>query len=158
MTKSKVLLSIVMGLAILILVSSCLKEDSKIGQNSSLELRNTVPYVINGMLHFDNYSDFELYIQNLEELENDSNQVKMAYAHLGVDLTQEFLPNLTDHPVALRMEQQMSGFVSARKAEETIINNALNNGDNSVFSIVSDPFLKKCFKLPLFSSNWNQNI
>lgn len=101
-----------------------------------------LPSVINGMLHFDTYADFQAYIANLEVLESDTNQVKTAYIQLGVDLTQEFLPNLTDYPVSLRMEQQLTGFTSARKTEETIINNALNNGDDSVFSIVSDPFFK----------------
>lgn len=48
------------------------------------------------MLHFNTYADFEGYIENLEELENDTNQVIAAYTQLGVDLTQKFLPNLTD--------------------------------------------------------------
>jgi hypothetical protein len=109
--------------------------------------RNALPSVINGMLHFDTYSDFQTYIANLEALENDSNQVKTAYIQLGVDLTQEFLPNLTDYPVSLRLEQQLTGFTSARKAEETIINNALNSGDDSVFSIVSNPFFKSAMNI-----------
>lgn len=132
-------------IAIVILgIYSCAKDDVKNEHNAQFttENRSALPSVINGMLHFDTYSDFKAYIANLEEMENDSNQVTAAYIQLGVDLTQEFLPNLTDYPVSLRKEQQLSGFTSARKAEETIINNALNSGDDSVFSIVSDPFLK----------------
>jgi hypothetical protein len=97
---------------------------------------------MNGMLHFNTYADFEGYIENLEELENDTNQVITAYTQLGVDLTEEFLPNLTDYPVALRIEQQITGFTSTRKAEETVINNALNSGNDTIFTIISDPFLK----------------
>lgn len=125
-------------------IYSCSKEDTKKDENLQLptENRSALPTVINGMLHFDTYADFENYITNLEALETDTNQVKTAYDQLGVDLTQEFLPNLTDYPVALIMEQQIAGFTSARKAEETIINNALNSGDDTVFSIISDPYLK----------------
>lgn len=125
-------------------IYSCAKDDSKGEQNVqfSTENRNALPTVINGMLHFDTYLDFQAYITNLEQLQNDTNQIKTAFTELGVDLTQEFLPNLTDYPVALRKEQLIIGFTSARKAEETVINNALNNGDNSMFSIIFDPYLK----------------
>jgi hypothetical protein len=125
-------------------IYSCAKDDLK-GEQSvqfSTENRNALPTVINGMLHFDTYLDFQAYITNLEQLQNDTNQIKTAFTELGVDLTQEFLPNLTDYPVALRKEQLIIGFISARKAEETVINNALNNGDNSMFSIIFDPYLK----------------
>ena len=123
---------------------SCSKDDS--GQSNTAPVltknRSSLPSVINGMLHFDSYTDFKQYIEQIEDLEGDSSQVASAYIDLGVDITQEFLPNLTDYPVALRMEQQLFGFTSARKSEEDIINAALNSGNDSIFSIVSDPFLK----------------
>jgi hypothetical protein len=144
MNRLKFLLATFVVAVVTIGIHSCAKDEIKNEQSNhfTLENRTALPSVINGMLHSETYADFQAYITNLEELENDTNQVKTAYTQLGVDLTQEFLPNLTDYPVSLRMEQQLTGFTSARKAEETIINNALNNGDDSVFSIVSNPNFK----------------
>ncbi len=147
MSKSKSILGTLVLLLAVVFIYSCAKDDTKSDQNShfTTESRNSLSAastVINGMLHFNTYADFEGYIENLEGLENDTNQVIAAYTQLGVDLTQEFLPNLTDYPVALRIEQQITGFTSARKAEETVINNALNSGNDTIFTIISDPFLK----------------
>lgn len=144
MNRSKFLVAVIAIIVSALGIYSCNKDETKneLNDNFTTENRSALPTVINGMLHFDTYADFEMYVSNLQELENDTNQVKTAYILLGVDLTQEFLPNLTDYPVTLRKEQQLTVFISARKAEETIINNALNSGDDSVFSIVSDPFFK----------------
>jgi hypothetical protein len=143
MKNLKILIGFVIAFGLSLFIYSCAKDETKTDQSAhfSTENRNALPSVINGMLHFNTYADFQAYIANLEALESDTNQVKTAYIQLGVDLTQEFLPNLTDYPVSLRKEQQLAGFTSARKAEEANINNALNNGDDTVFSIVSDPFL-----------------
>jgi len=144
MNRLKFLTATFVVIAITLGIYSCAKDEVISDQRTffSVESRTALPSVINGMLHFDTYTDFQTYIANLEELENDTNQVQTAYIQLGVDLNQEFLPNLTDHPVALVIEQQLTGFTSARKAEETTINNALNIGVDTIFSIVSDPYFK----------------
>jgi len=149
MNRLKILLAAFVVAVLTLGLYSCAKDEVKNEQNVNFttENRSALPTVINGMLHFDAYSDFQAYITNLEELENDTNQVETAYIQLGVDLTQEFLPNLTDYPVVLMQEQQITGFTSARKVEETIINDALNSGDDSVFSIISNPFFKSAINV-----------
>lgn len=147
--KMRNIKSLVTGFAIGIMaigIISCTKDIEKIEDQSStvLDWRSDMPSasVINGMLHFETYQDFETYIENLREYETDTLKVIQAFLSLGVDLESEFLPNLTDYPIALALEQQLLGFISARKLEEDIINNALNNGDETVFTIVSRAYLK----------------
>jgi hypothetical protein len=149
MNRLKFLLATFVIAAMTLGIYSCDK-DEVITLNkgtSKLQSRTTLPTVINGMLHFDTYSEFEDYIQELQELEQDTNHVQLAYQQLGVDLSQELLPNLTFFPVSLRMEQQMPGFTSARKMEENLINAALDVGDTSVFSIISEPYLKSALNM-----------
>lgn len=102
----------------------------------------TNPTVTNGMLYFDSFSDLETFTKSLQDKESDSVQVRSAYIALGVDVNAEYLPNLTDFPVCLLKEQAIGGYTSVRKAEETVINAALNNGDDNVFSIIRDPYRK----------------
>lgn len=124
---------------------SCSKEltiDDVSQNKSDVLLRSSNQIVINGMLHFDSYKQFEQYIEELKIDENDSEQVTQAYSELGVDLSSDYLPNLTFFPVSLRQEQLIEGFTSARKLEEDIINNAFERGDDSINSIIENPFLK----------------
>lgn len=127
----------------LILITGCAKEALfELNQANSLELRSGVtPTVANGMLHFNTFGDFETFIQDLETQELDTLNLKNAYTALGIDVTADSIPNLTDHPVCLQTEQGFPGFTSARKSEEIVINAALDNGDD-IFSIVEDPYLK----------------
>lgn len=100
------------------------------------------PTVINGMLYFESFADLQAFIKSLEDKETDTLQVRSAYEALGVDVNAETLPNITDHPICLLAEQNLDGYISARKAEETVINAALDAGDGSIVSIVSDPYWK----------------
>ncbi|MDO8366322.1 MAG: hypothetical protein Q7T20_05950 [Saprospiraceae bacterium] len=74
--------------------------------------------------------------------EADTAQVRSAYTSLGINVNAEYLPNLTDYPICLLKEQAIGGYTSARKAEETVINAALDNGDDNINSIVNFPFWK----------------
>ena len=122
---------------------SCTKESQEeLVFDQALDQRSiTLPTVINDMLHFDSYADFEEFVSDLTLEEQDTNAVKTAYATLGINLAADSIPNLTDHPICLITEQNISGFNSARKVEETVINNALYNGED-VFSLIEDPYLK----------------
>ena len=132
-------------LAILLFFVSCNKEDALIkhlNSNDVIKTRSGMPGVINGMLDFSSYQDFENFINDLKVKEQDTLEIKSAFLNLGVDITQEFLPNLTFYPVALYTEQQLAGFTSARKVEENIINSTLNAGGNIATSIIDNAYLK----------------
>jgi hypothetical protein len=123
---------------------SCQKDDGKSEYtifSSKLTSRTNTPSVINGMLHFDTYSDFSTFQNNLKQLELDTNELKSAYLYFGIDLNADSIPNLTDHPVCLKTESLLQGFESLRKIEEQAINQILNSGGDT-FSIVSEPFFK----------------
>ncbi len=129
-------------------IYSCTKDyqgelhDPKSNGDNLISLRSSsLPSLINEMLHFDSYSEFENFIKELETLEQDSTNSKDAYASLGIDLNSDSIPNLTDNPICLITEQGINGFVSARSVEEKRINLALNNGED-VFSIIDAPYLK----------------
>jgi hypothetical protein len=110
---------------------------------NSFERKESNPTVTNGMLHFNSFSDLEALIQSLQDKESDSILIREAYIELGVDVNAEYLPNLTDYPICLLKEISIGGYTSARKVEELVINDALNNGDDNVNSIVMFPFWKK---------------
>lgn len=141
MNKLKILL---IGLIALTIYFGCQKDETKI-QNKEysghLNSRTNTPSVINGMLHFDTYSDFEAFQNTLKVLEQDTNELKTAYNYLGIDLSADSIPNLTDHPVCLKTEISLQGFESLRKVEEQEINQVLNTGGD-IFSIVSEPYFK----------------
>lgn len=145
--KAKVKIALAPILAFLVMFIGLLACKKEIGQefDNPLTPQNRselTPTVINGMLHFNTFEDFEAFIQSLQDKESDTVQVRNAYMALGVDVYAEYLPNLTDYPVCLLKEQSIGGYTSARKAEETVINNALNNGDDNINSIVVSPFWK----------------
>lgn len=100
------------------------------------------PTVTNGMLHFDSFADLVAFTQSLQNKEADTAMIRSAYTALGINVDAETLPNLTDHPVCLLKEQSIGSYTSARKAEETVINAALDSGDDEVNSIVLFPFWK----------------
>lgn len=136
-------------LAICILaIVSCSKESDLITDNlqnkqsTQIEARSVNQEVVNGMLYFDNYSDFEEYIDAIKIAEKDTTQITNAFEELGVDLSKELLPNLTFFPVALNQEEKIDEFTSARKIEETSINSAIEAGDESIISIIDEPYLK----------------
>lgn len=139
------------GILVLLLfltgIVSCRKEletESKTTGKTAIQDRSeeSNPTVTHGMLHFDTHGKLKEFIQALKSKEADSVQVKNAYTALGVNVNAEFLPNLTDHPVCLLKEQAIGGYTSARKAEEIIINAALNSGNDNINSIVSLPHWK----------------
>jgi hypothetical protein len=145
--KIKITLTAALGFLVALLGFFGCKKD--IGQepdnplNAAVQDRSEVaPTVTNGMLHFVSFADLEAFTKSLQDKESDSVQVRSAYIALGVDVNAEYLPNLTDYPVCLLKEQSIGGYTSARKAEETIINIALDNGDDNVNSIVIFPFWK----------------
>ena len=147
--KAKIKIAFAPILAILMMFVGLLACKKDIGQeldnpfNASAQNRTDVsPTVINGMLHFSTFGNFEAFIKSLQDKESDSLLVRNAYTALGVDVNAEFLPNLTDYPVCLLTEQSIGGYTSARKAEESVINAALNNGDDNIHSIVLSPFWK----------------
>ncbi|MEO0273388.1 MAG: hypothetical protein ABIM30_09980 [candidate division WOR-3 bacterium] len=108
-----------------------------------VQYRNeTTPTLTHGMLHFDSFADLNEFVKSLQDKEADTAQVRSAYIALGVDVNAEYLPNLTDYPICLIKEQSIGGYTSARKAEETVVNAALNNGDDNVNSIILFPYWK----------------
>jgi hypothetical protein len=125
---------------------SCKKEiepnNDGLYHTSAEDRSETTPTVTHGMLHFESFTDLEAFTQLLQDKEADTAQVRSAYVALGVDVNAEYLPNLTDYPVCLVKEQSIGGHTSARKAEETVLNAALDNGDDNVNSIVLFPFWK----------------
>lgn len=146
---NKIKITFAAALAFFIALLSLLGCKKDIGQSPDNQFNAVVhdrsethPTVINGMLHFDSFSELESFIQSLQYEESDSLLVRNAYVALGVDVNAEYLPNLTDYPLCLLKERAIGGYTSARKAEETIINTALNNGDDSVNSVIIFPFWK----------------
>ena len=131
-----------------LLIYSCTKEAAEELKPplSIAFLSSNMPYVVNDMLHFDGYDDFEKFVNDLKIQEQDTLALKTAYIELGFNLEADSLPNLTEYPICLITEQSFSGFTSARKGEEEIINSALNNGED-VFSIVDNPYLKTALNL-----------
>lgn len=100
------------------------------------------PTVTHGMLHFDSFEQLSNFTKSLQAKEEDTTLVKSAYTALGIDVNAETIPNLTDHPICLTTETTISGYTSARKSEEAVINAALNQGDDNVNSIVLFPYWK----------------
>jgi hypothetical protein len=93
------------------------------------------------MLSFSTYQDFENFVTNLKNMEQDSTTVRNAFATLGIDLNAEPTTNITDYPVCRLTENGISGFTSARRIEEDAINAVLNAGGDA-FSIIDDVYLK----------------
>ena len=100
------------------------------------------PTVTHSMLHFDSFADLSAFTQSLQDKEADTTQVRSAYTTLGINVNDETIPNLTDYPVCLLKEQAIGGYISARKAEEMVINTALDNGDDNIHSVVIFPYWK----------------
>lgn len=133
-----------------VLVISGLTGCRKDGANESLSPLNLtahsrsgdLPAVTHGMLHFNSFPQLMAFTQSLEAQEADTTLVKNAYAALGIDVTAETIPNLTDHPICLTTEIAIGGYTSARKAEENAINTALDQGDSTIHSIVLFPYWK----------------
>jgi len=145
--KTKITFSVTLGAFVALIIFFGCKKD--IGQEPDNQFNATVyersetdPTVTNGMLCFGSFAELDAFTKSLQDKDSDSEQVRNAYVALGVDVNAEYLPNLTDYPVSLIKEQAIGGYTSARKAEETVINAALNSGDDNVFSIISDPFKK----------------
>jgi hypothetical protein len=131
-----------------VFVVSCAKNDEttliSTAKNNTLTATSregqVAPHVENGMLSFNSYSDANIFVADLKEKEQNQELVIAAYAQLGIDAHAEEIPNVTDNPVCLTTEMNL-GHVSARKMEETSINEKLNAGID-VFSIVHDPYWK----------------
>ncbi len=125
-------------------LTSCKKEleQNQDGLTIAQDRSEVTPTITHGMLHFNSFADLTSFTQSLQNKEADTAQVRSAYLALGVDVNAEYLPNLTDYPICLLKEQAIGGYTSARKAEEIIINAALDNGDDNINSIVVFPFWK----------------
>jgi len=142
--------TILAGLTLLLAASlmQCKKDaiqEQATGGNSTgllLERTETDPTVVNGMPCFLSFDAFTSFITALKDREATDSLIRIEYTALGVDMTAETVPSLTDNPACLRKELSIGGYTSARKAEETVINTALNNGDDNIFSIVRDPYIK----------------
>jgi hypothetical protein len=102
----------------------------------------TNPTVTHEMLTFTSFEELASFTTALQDKEQDTTEVKNAYATLGININADTIPNLTDHPVCLVMENAIGGYTSARKAAETVINAALNKGDSTINSIVIFPYWK----------------
>lgn len=128
-------------------LTGCEKEtaqnvDNPISKSLVQDRSEMIPEVVHGMLHFSSFNELNGFTKSLQDKESNSEQVRNAYEVLGIDVNAETLPNLTDHPICLLAEQSLSGFSSARKAEETQINAALNSGDDNIHSVVVYPYWK----------------
>ena len=125
----------------LFLFSACSDQNTNLLYNDvpPLSNRNTIE-VLNGVLNFATYSEFEQFQEDLRLKELDTLLIKSAYQALGINLQVGF-PILTDHPICLLEENSLSGFVSKRKIEEDLINNRIERGED-MFSIIFLPYLK----------------
>ena len=94
------------------------------------------------MLHFESFGELSAFTTSLESKEADIAQLSSAYTALGINVNAETLPNLTDHPVCLTTETAIGSYTSARKAEEAVINAALDQGDDNINSIIIRPYWK----------------
>jgi hypothetical protein len=103
---------------------------------------NPNPTSVHGMLHFESFHQLTAFTKSLQEKETDISLVQNAYSALGINVNDEIIPNLTDNPICLNTETAIGGYTSARKAEETAINTALNQGDENLNSVVSMPYWK----------------
>jgi hypothetical protein len=140
MKRNKFIISALVGFAVLIL--SCSKDESQNAiLHQGLQTRTSTPITINGMLSFPTYQDFENFVSNLKNQEQDSTTVRNAFTTLGIDLNVEQTTNITDYPVCRITENGISGFTSARRIEEDAINADLNAGGDA-FSIIEDVYLK----------------
>ncbi|HMT53922.1 MAG TPA: hypothetical protein PKD16_14120 [Saprospiraceae bacterium] len=140
MKRNKFIFSVLVGFVVLIL--SCSKDESQNTiLNTGLQTRTSTPSIINGMLSFSTYQDFENFVTNLKNQEQDSTTVRNAFTTLGIDLNAEPTTNITDYPVCRLKENEISGFTSARRIEEDAINANLNAGGDA-FSIIDDVYLK----------------
>lgn len=140
MKRNKFIFSALVGFAVLIL--SCSKDESQNAiLHQGLQTRTSTPITINGMLSFPTYQDFENFVSNLKNQEQDSTTVRNAFTTLGIDLNVEQTTNITDYPVCRITENGISGFTSARRIEEDAINADLNAGGDA-FSIIEDVYLK----------------
>jgi len=127
-------------------MTGCKKEIGQLPESQSdaavMDRTEVTPTVTNGMLHFNSFADLAAFTQSLQNKEADTAQVRSAYTTLGINVNAEYLPNLTDYPICLLKEQAIGSYTSARKAEESVINAALDNGDDNINSIVIFPFWK----------------
>lgn len=140
MKRNKFIFSALVCFVVLIL--SCSKDESQNGNlNQGVQSRTITPNTINGMLSFSTYQDFEDFITNLKNQEQDSTTVRNAFISLGIDLYVEQTTNITDYPICRLTENGISGFTSARRIEEDAINADLNAGGDA-FSIIDDVYLK----------------
>ncbi len=141
--KSHLLLLCLLGFSVL---TGCQKDkeaNAPIQSSSEIHLRSeNLPYVTHGMLHFESFSELTAFTQSLESQEADLELVRNAFTALGIDVDAETIPNLTDHPICLTTETAIGGYTSARKVEESVINAALNNGNDNINSVVIFPYWK----------------
>ncbi|HRO09808.1 MAG TPA: hypothetical protein PK047_13155, partial [Saprospiraceae bacterium] len=85
MEKNKFIFLVLVGFLVLIL--SCNKDESQNANlQQTLQTRTSTPSTINGMLSFPTYQDFENYVTNLKNQEQDSTTVRNAFISLGIDL------------------------------------------------------------------------
>ncbi len=140
MKKNKFIFSVLLAFTVLIL--SCSREENQNGNlQQGLQTRTSTPSIINGMLSFLTYQDFQDFVENLKNQEQDSTTVRNAFTALGIDLNVEQTTNITDYPICRLTENGISGFTSARRIEEDAINADLNAGGDA-FSIIEDAYLK----------------
>jgi hypothetical protein len=139
--KIRVLFSI---LAVLTCIVACRKDlgtnDVQTHAIATTDRTDILPTVDHGMLKFTSYRAADDYTKSLQLQEQNPEVVRNAYIQLGVSINDSTSINLTDHPVCLLRDQSL-GFLSKRKAEETVINNALNGGQD-VYSLVTNPYWK----------------
>lgn len=104
------------------------------------------------MLHFDSYQAFEAYVQTMAELEADTNEIRNAYAELGIspdtdslsseEEARDYIHSFTFNPVCKIYEDRVPGFVSARSKEEAAIKLGMLEGEDEFDSLLDDPYLK----------------
>lgn len=157
-TNKNVLTDIILSLFIFVCFTGCKKDlsqepDSPFSNTIQNRSEESNPTVTHQMLHFNSFADMSAFIQVLKTREADTAQVRIAYTALGINVNAETFPNLTDYPICLRTEQAIGGYLSARKSEETVINTALDNGDDNINSIVIFPFWKT-----VLNSDYSINI
>ena len=108
--------------------------------NSEITSRSGTPYIEREMLWFSSYNEANNFVEDLKTREKNETLLVEAFTKLGINVDVEENPNLTSHPVCLVAENDL-GHISARKLEEIVINQKLNNGED-VFSIIENPFWK----------------
>ncbi|MFN0214620.1 MAG: PKD domain-containing protein [Saprospiraceae bacterium] len=130
--------------AAIVLFEFCSKEKTfSNNDNISYSASNRdieIPTVADSILTFNSFEHLWGFVDYLRSQEADSALVNSAFVQLGID-PNAVEGNNTDHPICLNFEHG-KGYLSVRALEENYINSELNAGNDTINSIVANPYWK----------------